>query len=89
MEEYFIAVFATAHLAIHSEKIIKTKFPSAKLIPLPSEISSGCGLCLKIMPESLDGVILEFKENNISFDGLYKIIKKGYSKILEPIQILL
>ncbi len=48
MESYAIVlVYSTSH-AIRIEKLLKERKVDSKLIPVPRQISSDCGVCVRI-----------------------------------------
>lgn len=54
LEEGFIIVtFFTSHAAIRAEREMRTRGLGTELIPVPREISSACGFCLRL-PERDD-----------------------------------
>ncbi|MCE5257402.1 MAG: DUF3343 domain-containing protein [Spirochaetaceae bacterium] len=57
MKQAFILTFPTTFAAIRAEKSVKAKGIPADLIPVPVEISSECGFCLRMpaSPAGLDG----------------------------------
>jgi hypothetical protein len=42
-----VVLFASTHFAIRAEKIAKAKGFTVKLIPVPRQLSSDCGVCLR------------------------------------------
>lgn len=77
-EDFAIITFPNSHLVLKSEKILKNE--NVKVIPLPSQISAGCGLC--IMCENVDIFKMTniLDDNKIIYRKLYKITKNGLDK---------
>lgn len=50
-EEYHVILFDSVHHVLRSEKILKERGISHKLIPVPRHISSDCGICLRFTPD--------------------------------------
>jgi len=44
---YFVMLFKAVSYALKAEKILKAQQVPHKLIPVPKEISSDCGICLR------------------------------------------
>jgi hypothetical protein len=42
-----VILFASTHFAILAEKLAKEKGCAVKLIPVPRQLSSDCGVCLR------------------------------------------
>lgn len=47
METYCIITFESTHHAIASEKLLKEKGFHIRIIPVPTEITAGCGLSVR------------------------------------------
>lgn len=85
-EEIFnLVAFSSTHCAIKSEKELILAGILVKIIPVPREITSGCGLSIKFGVEDLDIVKKILEENNIEIDGYYRVKKMGLNKEIKPI----
>lgn len=47
---YNVILFKSVSYALKAEKILKTEGLPYKLIPVPKQISSDCGICLRCEP---------------------------------------
>ncbi len=56
-EEYLIALFSSVSHAMKAEKILKRAAISHKIIPIPRQISSDCGVCIRFLPEQKSAVL--------------------------------
>lgn len=86
-EYYYIMAFETTTDAMHAEKCARDTIHAA-IMPVPREISSGCGLALRFMEKNTKTIIDFCRENPLN-GKLYKMktIKvNGYHPI-EPINI--
>jgi hypothetical protein len=45
---YFIILFYTIHDVLRAEKILKKHKISHELVPVPRNLSSDCGMCVKL-----------------------------------------
>lgn len=45
--DYYVMLFKAVSYALKAEKILKTEGLPHKLIPVPRQISSDCGVCLR------------------------------------------
>lgn len=66
--------FNTTTDAIAAEFSCKKAEVPSRLIPLPSVISAGCGMCLKCKPENRENVISVLTENSIEHSGIYQML---------------
>ena len=48
---YYVMLFKAVSYALKAEKILKGENLPHKLIPIPKEISSDCGICLRYEPQ--------------------------------------
>lgn len=80
MQQYYIISFHSTHHAIGAEKRLLDLKRSVQMIPVPKEISSGCGLALKVLPHEIDDSLSALSEQQIEIancvfvkqDGLHK-----------------
>lgn len=82
-----IITFANSHLVLKAEKTLELAQKKIRVIPLPSEISSGCGLCIMCDINKLDSMLTVLKKEDIAFKNLYKLTKNGLDKNIEEIKI--
>ena len=68
----FIIVFRSIHDVIKSEKLIKGKGFDYQIVPVPSYLSSECGMCIEVKEDSIDKTKLELEKNSI-FHNIYPI----------------
>jgi hypothetical protein len=47
-EAYAVVLFASVSHALQAEKLLKAQGIACKLIPVPRQLSSDCGVCLRI-----------------------------------------
>jgi len=66
MSDNCLLLFKNVHDVIRSEKLIKSKEFDYQIIPVPSNISSECGMCIKIDEISSIEIINILKINNIN-----------------------
>lgn len=71
-EQLVLSFASTAH-AMAVEKYCMNNNLPGRLIPVPKEITAGCGLAWKANPEDEERLMQAFAENNIAFDGKYRI----------------
>jgi hypothetical protein len=53
---YCVILFKSVSYALKAEKILKAAGLPHKLIPVPKQISSDCGICLRIEPAFQDQI---------------------------------
>ncbi|MEE9913150.1 MAG: DUF3343 domain-containing protein [Deltaproteobacteria bacterium] len=53
---YYVILFKSVSYALKAEKILKAEKLPHKLIPVPKQISSDCGICLRFEPAFQDQI---------------------------------
>lgn len=74
-KEYYILSFHTTTDAMQAEKLLKDSFDIA-IMPVPREISSGCGLSIRFQKPVENTIITYLKSNPLINGTLYKLTTK-------------
>lgn len=69
-----IVTFHTTTSAMSMEKYCLSRNVPGRLIPVPREISAGCGLCWSAPPEARSEVEALLKEQGLEAQELYELI---------------
>ena len=69
-ESFFIVVFDSTNLAIRGEQLAKKAGFNVRCIPTPREISSDCGIVLRIRESEMEAILREFGEKNVGYEKL-------------------
>lgn len=79
MLEYFLFTFDSSNKSIKAERVLRKNKLAARVIPVPEELSKGCGFAVR-----LDGNFEEAKnflsDKNICPKGIYKFTEENYSR---------
>lgn len=67
-----IISFATTTEAMHMEKYCKQEQLAGRLIPIPREITAGCGLAWKTKPE-LQPLFIEKLNGQVAWEAMHVI----------------
>lgn len=67
MEEFIIITFETTSDAIGADKLLKTLPNPGRLVPVPRNISAGCGYAYKDLKEKKESIINILEENKIIY----------------------
>lgn len=70
-KEYFILAFETTADAMQAEQSLKEHF-SIAIMPVPREISSGCGLAIRF-PDPDETAIIDFLKDSTIIGTLYRM----------------
>ena len=66
-----VITFSTTTAAMAMEKRAQEMEIFGRLIPLPSEISAGCGLSWKTKPEEKEKMLVFLEEEKLKWEALY------------------
>jgi hypothetical protein len=80
-ERFYLMCFASTQKAIYMEKKLKGQYPDIRLVPIPPEISAGCGLGLKIALEETSLV------NRLGLEeDIYVVEKQGNKRNVQKLE---
>jgi len=71
--QYSVILFHSITGALQIEKRLKGKGVAVKLIPVPRQLSSDCGVCLRFRSEDECDVKRALEEDHIDIQGIYPI----------------
>ena len=66
-----IISFATTTNAMAAEKFFLENELPGRIIPLPREVSSGCGLSWKAKPEEEELLVAALKDNGLAYNATH------------------
>lgn len=69
-----IVTFATTTAAMQMEKTAKIAELEGRLIPVPTQISAGCGLAFCTKPEYREEICNVLQGKNIGYDAFYEVL---------------
>jgi len=67
-----VAIFNSIHRVLKAEKLLKEAGAEFLLIPVPRQLSSDCGLALRIAPEHRRDVFAVLAANDLEPAELYR-----------------
>lgn len=68
-----VITFSTTTAAMAMEKSAQEMGIFGRLIPLPSEISAGCGLSWKTKPEEKEKMLVFLEEEKLKWEAMYEL----------------
>lgn len=69
-----VVAFDTTTAAMTAEEYLLKHDLPGRIIPLPSEISAGCGLSWKAAPKDKDAILAALDEAGIPYGGTYELV---------------
>ncbi len=67
-----ILVHATSH-ALRAEKVIKQAGISCRLIPVPRQLSSDCGVCLRVKQADREHAVHFLEDIHVEINGVHDL----------------
>ena len=67
-----IIVYSTSH-AIRIEKLLQGEGIACKLIPVPRQISSDCGVCIRILQSDVEAARQAIAAAQVEIEGIHEI----------------
>jgi len=71
---YLVITFHTTSAAMAMEAMCAEKGLPGRLIPVPREITAGCGMAFRAETEQEQSLLDAAKEAGIQVDGVYKLV---------------
>ncbi len=68
-----LLLFPNVHKVMTADRICKKNNITTRVIPVPEEISSECGMCLVVAPAEMERCVVVLEEQGLGF----KIHKRG------------
>jgi len=81
-KEFCVLTFHSTHIALKFEKVAKTQNIDAKLIPVPRQVSSSCGLAARFDCDDREKIKDICTAENIELEEIFLINSQGEAKIV-------
>lgn len=70
---YIVFLFPSTSGAIRAEKLALDSGFKVKLIPVPRQLSSDCGLCLRCSPADVEAIRSLLEISGVDFEGVRSV----------------
>lgn len=84
---YCVFTFAATAHALKAEKVLKNLEADFLVIPTLREISTSCGLSVKLSPENLNRYFNNLAENRVTVVGVYQVEKEGKKNRIKKLDL--
>lgn len=82
-----LLTFPSTFYALRAEKAVQAAGLKGRLIPMPRELSSLCGLALELAPEIAEQTLMLLKDNGIKLEKKVQMAKeRGRLKAVKVIE---
>jgi hypothetical protein len=68
----YVVVYSTSH-AIRIEKLLEQRGIDCKLVPVPRQLSSDCGVCVRITSEHVQAAEETVLDAGIEIEGIHLV----------------
>ena len=72
-DNYSVVIFYSTSAAIRAESLTKKDELIVKLIPVPRNLSSDCGICLRFNNEDKPKIEKILQDGKVEYENIYKI----------------
>lgn len=73
MENYGVVLFPGTSAALRAEKVLKQAGIAIRLIPVPRELSSNCGIAVRFLWGDRAHVEQVLTDANVAIEGVYPL----------------
>ncbi|NLW44855.1 MAG: DUF3343 domain-containing protein [Syntrophomonadaceae bacterium] len=87
LNEYCVITFTTTSAALKGEKLMKAADRRFVIMPTPRELSTSCGLSLKVKPEDVRESYRILREGGVDVEGVYHLSRDGDKKNVVPLHL--
>jgi len=67
-----VLVYSTSY-ALRAEKVLAGAEIDCKLIPVPRQLSSNCGICVRVRQDDSEAARQALEDGGVEIEGIYKI----------------
>ncbi len=71
MKTEIVITFDSTNQAIAGENSVFENGINASVMPLPSTLGAGCGMCLRVKEDEIKSTLIVLKENNVKYASAY------------------
>ncbi|HHV15351.1 MAG TPA: DUF3343 domain-containing protein [Gelria sp.] len=86
-DSYCVFTFAATSHALKAEKVLKKLEADFLVIPTLREISTSCGLSVKLNPANLDRYFTDLINNRVAVEGIYQVKKEGKKNRIRKLEL--
>jgi hypothetical protein len=73
LEKQCVATFNATHYALRAEKVCKKERYAVKLVPVPRQFSSNCGLALQFDCPEKESLLKLFEEKKVKIHAVHEL----------------
>ena len=70
-EKYIVFLVPSTSYALRGEKVLRDKDIPCKLIPVPRQLSSDCGICIRITPPDKERAVQALGAAKLPMEGIH------------------
>ncbi|BCV24697.1 MAG TPA: DUF3343 domain-containing protein [Firmicutes bacterium] len=82
-QPYLVITFPSTHAALKFDSAFKEK-GAAKLVPVPREISSSCGLAARLPDQDATKLVASLAALDVEYEEIYRLVPGAKPRCLAP-----
>jgi len=83
LKEYGLFTFISTAQALKAERVLKDQGMDHLMIPTPREISTSCGLSIKVLPQNRERCRMLLEVNQVTWERIYNISRQGIELLVD------
>jgi hypothetical protein len=83
LKEFYLFTFVSTSNALKAESILKEQSFDFIVIPTLREISSSCGLSIKVRPDDVEKTRQLFIDHRVKAEKYYHVLKEGKKYLIK------
>ena len=84
----YIITFKNTNFAIKAEQCLLELEMNVSVLPLPSQISAGCGICLRVKQDEINAALAALADREIPGAGVYSRTEENGRYLYEELSIM-
>jgi hypothetical protein len=86
LQDYCIFTFISTSHALKGEKVMKQAEAHFVMMPTPREVSTSCGLAIKVNPVEVKKYYQLLVEHRVSIEGVFRLTRNGHKTEVQNLE---
>lgn len=76
-----VIIFNSVHRVMKAEKLLKATGLDVRIMPVPRQLSSDCGLSIAFRLEDVSGVVTALTSGGLTPEGVYRMSGESFEMV--------
>ncbi len=81
--DFCVIVFPSTSQALKAEKVLKQAGAEFVMMPTPREISTSCGLAVKLRPDNTDECLRQLTRHQVQMEGVFRVYRGKKTNVIK------